>query len=57
MPCLITTRSAIKNAMKKNNNKKRKKNKNFTAKTQYFNLKAPKINVKLQSDKNLTTQI
>ena len=31
------------------------KNENFTAKTQYNNLKAPSNNVKLQSEKTLTT--
>ena len=31
------------------------KNENFTAKTQYVNLKAPSNNVKMQSDKTLAT--
>ena len=52
------TRSAITKTTKKtnNNNNKKSKNKNFTAKTQYLNLKAPSNNVKLQK-KTLTTQI
>ena len=37
--------------------KQQQKNKNFTAKSQYLNLKAPSNNVKLQSGKTLTTQI
>ena len=55
MPCLITapTRSAIKKTTKNN---KIGKNKNFTARTEYLNLKAPSNNVKMQSDKILTTQ-
>ena len=58
MQCLITTRSAIKKNTRKNkNNNKKAKNNNFTAKTQYHNLNAPINNVKLQSDKTLTTQI
>ena len=56
MPCLITTRAAIENKTRQNNNKKGK-NENFTAKTQYLKLKAPSNNVQLQSDKTLTTQI
>ena len=55
MPCLITMRSATEKTPRKNN--KKSKNKNFTAKTQYLNLKALINNVKLQSDKILTTQI
>ena len=38
-------------------NNKISKNKNFTAKTEYLNLKAPSNNVKKQSDKTLTTQV
>ena len=58
MPCLIKalTGSAIKKTARKKTNKK-SKNKNFTAKTQYLNLKAPRNNVKMQSDKTLATQI
>ena len=60
MPILITTlaRSAIKKRLreKKTKNKISKKNKNFKAKNQYLNLKAPSNNVKMQSDKTLTTQ-
>ena len=48
----------LKRLRKKNNNSNKKaKNNNFTAKTQYNNLNAPINNVKLQSDKTLTTQI
>ena len=47
--------SAIKKTTRKKNNKI-SKNKNFKAKTQYLNLKAPSNNVKMQSDKTLTTQ-
>ena len=54
MPCLITMRSALKRLREKNN---KSKNKNFTAKTQYLNLKATSDNVNLQSNKTLTTQI
>ena len=36
---------------------KKSENKNFTAKTEYLNLKALSNNVKMQSDKILTTQI
>ena len=50
------TRSAIKILQEKKTNKT-SKNKNFTAKTQYLNLKAPSNNVKMQSDETLTTQI
>ena len=57
MPCLITalTRSATKKTTRKKTNKKKSKHKSFTAKTQYLNLKAPSNNVKMQSDKALTT--
>ena len=57
MPHLTTTRSAIKRLREKNNNDKKGKNKNFTEKTQYLNLKAPSNSVKIQSDKILATQI
>ena len=55
--CLIRapTRSAIKKTTTKNY--KMSKNKNFTAKTQYLNLKAPSNNVKMQPDKTQTTHI
>ena len=58
MPCLITalTRSAIKKLQLKTNSNTRK-NKNFTAKTQYLNLKAPSNYVKMQSDETLTTHL
>ena len=47
---------SLKRLREKKNNKK-KKNKNFTSKTQYLNLKAPNNNVKLQSDKTPIIQI
>ena len=57
MPCLITTRSASKKITRKNNNSNNKKEKQkFYGKNSYPNLKAPSDNVKLQSDKTLTTQ-
>ena len=40
----------------KETNNKINKNKNFTAKTEYQNLKAPSNNVNMQSDKTWTTQ-
>ena len=59
MPCLTTalTRSTIKKTMRKKNKQKISKIKNFTAEPQYLNLKALYNNVKMQSDKTLTTQI
>ena len=57
MPCLITTRSVVEKTKRKNNNNKKKQKQNFTAKTQYLNLKAPSNNFKLQSNKTLTTKI
>ena len=60
MPCLITApmRSDLKETTRqKKTIKKISKNKNFTAKTEYLNLKAHSNNVKMQSDKTLTTQI
>ena len=58
MPCPITalTSSAIKKTMEKKTNNRISKNKNFGAKTQYLNLKAPSNNVKKQSDKTLASQ-
>ena len=57
MPSLITTISALKKTTRKKQRQKSKnKNLNFTAKT-HLNLKSPSNNVKLQSDKTLTTQI
>ena len=58
MPCLIATlrSSDIKKTTRKKTNNKISKNKNFKAKTQYLNLKAPSNNVKMQSHKTLTTQ-
>ena len=59
MSCLITalTRSAIEKITRKKTNNKISENKNFKTETQYLNLKAPSKNVKMQSDKTLTTQI
>ena len=58
MPCLITapTRSDLKETARQKNNQKISKNKNFTAKTEYLNLKTHSNNVKMQSDKTLTTE-
>ena len=58
MPCLITTltSSAIEKTTRKKANNKISNNKNFKAKTQYLNLKSPSNNVKMQSDKTITTQ-
>ena len=58
MPCLNTalTRSANKKTTKKTTNKKISKCKSFMAENQYINLKAPSNNVKMQSDKTLTTK-
>ena len=41
----------------KKTTKKISKNKNFTAKNEFLNLKAHSNNVNMQSDKTLTTQI
>ena len=49
-------RSNIKETTKQKTTKQKSKNENFTAKTEYINLKAHSNNVKMQSDKNLTTQ-
>ena len=49
-------RSDFKETMRQKNNQKNSKNKNFTAKTEYLNLKAHGNNGKMQSDKTLTTQ-
>ena len=59
MPCLITgpIRSDLKETTRKKTTKKISKNKNFTAKTENLKLKAHSKNVKMQSDKTLTTQI
>ena len=60
MLCLTTAlkRSAIeKTTRKKTFNNKISKNKNFTAETQYLSLKAHSNNVKMQSNKTLTTEI
>ena len=43
--------------VKKKTNNKFSKNKNFTAVTDYLSFKAPSNNVKMQSDKTLTTPI
>ena len=67
MPYIITApmRSDPKQNTRKKNNQKNIKNKNLTktkkitktAKTEYLNLKGHSNNVKMQSDKPLTTQI
>ena len=59
MPFPITapTRSVVKETTRKKTNNKISKNKNFTAKTENQNLKAPSNNVKMQAHKTLTTQI
>ena len=59
MPCLITalTRSTIEKTTRKNSKQQNKQNKNFTAETRYLKLKAASNNVKIQSDKTLTSQI
>ena len=59
MPCLITapTLSDIKETKRQKAKNKISINKNFTAKTEYLNLKAPSNNVKVQSGKTLTTQV
>ena len=49
-------RSDLKENTRQNKPKKISKNKNFTAKTEYLNLKAHSNNVKVQSDKTSTTQ-
>ena len=58
MPCPITApmRSDLKEDTRQTKTKKISKNKNFTAKTEYLNLRAHSNNVKMQSDKTLTTQ-
>ena len=50
-------RSDLKETTRQENNRKISKNENFTAKTEYLNLKAHSNNVKMQYDKTLTTQI
>ena len=55
MPCLITTRSAIKKTTRKTN--KTAKTKISRQKLNILISKAPSKKVKLQSDKILTTQI
>ena len=53
MACLIAVLMRYAN---KKYEKNKNKTKNFTANTQYLNIKAPSNNVKMQSDKTLTTQ-
>ena len=55
MPCLITT--PMRSDFTETTRQKNSKNKNFTAETEYLNSKAHSNNVKMQSDKTLTTQI
>ena len=47
----------LKRPQDKNNKDRISENKNLTAKTEYLNIKARSNNVKMQSDKTLTTQI
>ena len=58
MPCLITApmRSELKETMRQKTTKKLAKTK-ISRQKQYLNLKANSNNVKMQSDKTLTTQI
>ena len=49
--------SAVKETTRKKTNNKISKNKNFTVKVAYQDLKAPCNNVKMQSNKTLTTPI
>ena len=49
-------RSDLKKTTRQKTNQKMSKNKNFTAKTEYLNLKAHSNNVKMQSDETLNTQ-
>ena len=57
MPCLISTKSAIKKITRKKQQQQQKQKQKFHGKNSYLNLKAPSINVNLQSDKTLTTQM
>ena len=50
-------RSDLTETTRQKTTKKISKNKKFTAKTEYLNFKAHSNNVKMQSDKTLTTQI
>ena len=58
MSCLITalTRSVIKKTTRKSKQKTSKSKKKFTAKIEYLNLKAPRKNVEMQSEKTLISQ-
>ena len=60
MPCLFTAlmRSDFKETTRQKTTEKISEIENFTATTEYLNLKAHSNNVKMQSDKiTLTTQI
>ena len=48
--------SDLKETTRQKKQPKNSKNKKFTAKTEYINLKAHSNKVKMQSDKSLTTQ-
>ena len=52
MPCLTTapTISDLGKTTRKKNKKQNKQKQNSTAKIQFLNLKAPRDNVKIQSD-------
>ena len=58
MPCLITApmRFDLKETTRQRQ-QKNSKNRDFTAKTEYLNLKAHSNNVKMQSVRTLNTQI
>ena len=61
MPCFITAlkRSHTINKIRGENNKQQNEQKDniFTAKIQHLNVKAPGNNIKMQSEKTLTSQI
>ena len=59
MPFLITApiRSDTKETTRQKNNQKISKNKKFTEKNEYLNLKAHSNNVEMQSNKTSTTPI
>ena len=57
MPCLITTRFAIKKITRQKKQHPKKAKTKTSRHSSYLILKARSNNVKLQSDKTLTTQI
>ena len=56
MPHYSAHEICIEMTTRKKTNNKISKNKNFTAETQYLNLKAPINKVKMPSDETLATQ-